>query len=320
MDLKHVRTFIAVADLGTVSRAAEQLRIAQPALSRQIADLERGLGLKLFDRVGRRLLLTGEGAQLLADCRSLMNAAAALTERAQQLRDGDTGILKVAGSPQIIEGAVAEFLACYAERFPRVQVILSEAIGWAETAARLERGDVHFGINLMRAVEQDDPRFQGRALEPVDLLAAGHSSMPLGSNGKIEIAQLAQYPLLVLETSYVFRRNFDAACRLAGIVPNIAYESRTPHTLLVMAECRHGVAIIPSVLRTAHLDLRLAAITFRQKPLRERSTIYWDRRRPLPAYATAFCDMLSEHMRATFPVSTPTTDRKTANRHRSPRT
>ena len=65
MDLKHLRTFVTVAELGTVSRAALQLRITQPALSRQIADLERELGLTLFDRVGRRLLLTGEGDQLL---------------------------------------------------------------------------------------------------------------------------------------------------------------------------------------------------------------------------------------------------------------
>jgi LysR family nitrogen assimilation transcriptional regulator len=58
MDLKHLRTFIAVAELGSVSKATLKLRVAQPALSRQIIDLERELGLKLFDRIGRRLSLT----------------------------------------------------------------------------------------------------------------------------------------------------------------------------------------------------------------------------------------------------------------------
>ena len=59
MDLRHARTFVTVADLGTDSKAAMRLRIAKPALSRHIIDLEHELGLRLFDRVGRRLLLTG---------------------------------------------------------------------------------------------------------------------------------------------------------------------------------------------------------------------------------------------------------------------
>jgi len=61
MNLRQARTFVTVAELGTVTNAALRLRIAQPALSRQIVDLEQELGLRLFDRVGRRLLLTGEG-------------------------------------------------------------------------------------------------------------------------------------------------------------------------------------------------------------------------------------------------------------------
>ena len=96
MDLRHVRTFVTVAELGTVSKAALRLRIAQPALSRHISDLEAELGFKLFDRVGRRLLLTGEGEQLLRDCRGLLNYASAIGEQAQLLRRGDTGVLKVA--------------------------------------------------------------------------------------------------------------------------------------------------------------------------------------------------------------------------------
>ncbi|MBK9572030.1 MAG: LysR family transcriptional regulator [Rhodoferax sp.] len=77
--------------------------VAQPALSRQISNLEQELGLKLFDRVGRRLVLTGEGEQLLGDCRDLLICASAIGERAQLLRGGDTGTLRVAASPQFIE-------------------------------------------------------------------------------------------------------------------------------------------------------------------------------------------------------------------------
>src|SRR6201985_4014853 len=96
MNLRQALTFVTVAELGTVSKAALRLRIAQPALSRQIIDLERELGLRLFDRVGRRLLLTGEGEQMIAGCRLLLNCASSVTEQAHRLRHGDRGLLKIA--------------------------------------------------------------------------------------------------------------------------------------------------------------------------------------------------------------------------------
>lgn len=92
--------------------------------------------------------------------------------------------------------------------------------------------------------------------------------------------------------SYVFRRSFDAACHLAGSKPDIAYESRTPHTLLAMAEGGHGVAIIPSAMRTDRHSLRISAVTYRGKPLREPLAMYWDNRRQLQPYAVDFCETL----------------------------
>jgi len=69
MDLKRLKTFVTVAEHGTVSQAAEVLHITQPALSRQISTLEQDIGFPLFDRVGRHLVLTARGEQLLGECR-----------------------------------------------------------------------------------------------------------------------------------------------------------------------------------------------------------------------------------------------------------
>jgi DNA-binding transcriptional LysR family regulator len=319
MDLRHARTFVTVAELGTVSRAALRLRIAQPALSRQISNLEQELGLKLFDRVGRRLVLTGEGEQLLGDCRALLNYASALGERAQLLRSGDTGVLKVATSPQIIESVFAEFLHEYMRRYPGVQVKLSEVLGWPDTMEMLERGEIHLGQNLLHAVQPGDQRFGCHPLEAIDLLAVCRPQLALGDGGTIEIARLAPYPLLLLDSSFVFRRTFDAACRLAGFQPNIKFESRGPHTLLAMADKGHGVAIIPSALRTDRYTLRIVRVTYRGRPLREPLAVFWDKRRPLPRYATAFCETLAEHMRKVFPITRPSEPKRAATARRMAR-
>lgn len=308
MDLRHVRTFVTVAELGTVSKAALHLRIAQPALSRQISDFERELGLELFERVGRRILLTSEGEQLLGDCRALLNTASAVGERAQVIRGGDCGVLKVAASPQHIESVFSQFLPRYARRFPNVQVKVSEGSG-SEILAMLERGEIHLAQNLLHAVHPDTQRFAIQALEPIELLAACHPRLKLGDRGRIEVGDLAPYPLLLLNGGFGFRRAFDAACRLAGVEPKVLFESRAPHTLLALAEAGHGVAIFPSALRAQRYALRIFGVTYRGEPLREPLSILWDKRRSLPRYATTFCEMWTEHVREVFPITRPSEHR-----------
>ena len=166
MDLRHARTFVAVVDHGTVSKAARHLRVAQPALSRQIAELEHDLRLRLFDRVGRRLVLTSAGEQFAGECRSLLTHAAAVDERAQSLRRGEFGVLKVAASPQHIESVLSQFLHAYRRAFPNVQVKIIEAAG-RDSLHMLERGEIHLAQSLLNALEPKELRFASRTLESV---------------------------------------------------------------------------------------------------------------------------------------------------------
>ena len=302
MDLRYIRTFVTVAELGTVSRAAERLHVAQPALSRQIGNLEEELGLKLFDRVGRRLVLTSEGEELLKDCRGLLNYARAVGEQAQVLRRGDVGVLRVSASPHLIEGIFPDFLRQYAARYPNVQVRLVDAAAGGEALAMLERGEIHLLQTIERAIPPGEERFAGHPLAPMEMLAACHPRLKLGTDGAVEIGRLASYALLQATPDFAMRRNFDAACRLAGFTPNNVLESRAPHALLAMAEAGHGVAIIPSALRIHRYRVRVLRVTYRGKPLSEPLSMVYDKRRPLPAYAKVFCDMLAEHVRKGFPL------------------
>jgi DNA-binding transcriptional LysR family regulator len=302
MDLRHLRTFVTVAELGTVSKAASHLHVAQPALSRQIANLEDEFGVKLFDRVGRRLLLTSEGEQMLGDCRGLLNYARALGERAQVLRRGDVGVLRVCASPHLIEGIFPEVFHRYAERFPNVQVRLIDVVG-PEAFAMLERGESHLVQSLVSAIAPDEERFARFPLAPMEMLAACHPRLGLGKGGEVEIDRLAPYPLLQATTEFLMRRHFDAACRVAGFTPNYVLECRSPHALLAMAEAGHGVAIIPSALRVHRYKVRRMRVMYRGSPLDEPLAMLWDKRRPLPGYAKAFCEMVAEYVQQAFPLT-----------------
>jgi DNA-binding transcriptional LysR family regulator len=320
MDLKRLRTFVTVAEQGSVSKAALRLHLTQPALSRQLRDLQAELGIQLFDHVGRGLVLTSEGEQLLGECRNLLAHANSLSERVELLRSGDKGVLKLAASPVQIEAVLSTFLHRYERRYPHVEMKLVEAVG-PDIRSMLERGEIQLGL-LLQAYRADDSHFASYPVPPVELLAACHPSFPLQRGRVIEISRLASHPLLLLDSGFLVRRTFDAACRLAGLQLKILLESRAPSNLLALAEAGHGVAVIPSVVLTHRHALRIARLTHNGKPLREPLSIVWDKRRVLPRYAQDFSEMLAVHMRGLFPlkqVSSPksTGGRKLRKRHSS---
>jgi DNA-binding transcriptional LysR family regulator len=301
MDLKHLRTFVTVAEQGSVTKAALRLRIAQPALSRQIIDLEQELDLTLFDRVGRRLLLTGEGEQLLGNCRRLLGYASSLTDQAHELRRGDRGVLIVAASAYLIDTVFSAFLHHYAEHFPDVRVRFIEAVG-RNALTIVERGEAQLTVSLDEAVPIGNDVFGSYPFPSIEFCAACPTSLAIGHGLSIDIRQLAPFQLLLLDPGYLLRKTFDAACRLAGLRPDILIECSSPHTLLALAEAGHGVAIVPSLVPLDRYRLKTLRLTHERKPLRQPRSIFWDKRRTLPRYAQDFCKLLAAHIRKVAPI------------------
>jgi DNA-binding transcriptional LysR family regulator len=299
MDLKRLRTFVAVAEHGTISAAAEVLHITQPALSRQLAGFEQELGFKLFGRGGNRLLLTAPGEQLLAECRSLIAHVAALSERAQALRRGDLAVLKIAGSALTVEGLFPDFLRRWEQRTAAPKLALIEADADRQLAM-LERGEAHLAISVLNVIEMDERRFASRLLPWFRVLAAYAPSRPIGRGDTIEIGDLARYPLLLPNPTYATRSIFDAACRVAGARPDVRVESGAGHALLALAEAGHGVAIIPSIMRTDPSTLSTLRVTHRRKELGIELAVLWDRRRSFARHTEAFAEVLARYVKQTF--------------------
>src|SRR5262245_25115838 len=126
MNLRHLRTFVVVADAGGFAAASDRLNLSQSAASRQIQALEAELRVMLFDRIGRRVHLTSEGEDLLGRSRHLLAEADSFAERARALEKGEKGILRVGATPQVIENTLAPFLGPYRRRHPGVEVQLVE--------------------------------------------------------------------------------------------------------------------------------------------------------------------------------------------------
>src|SRR5262245_37202768 len=207
MDLRRLRTFVMVAEHGSVSKAAEVLRITQPALSRQIGGLEQDLGFSLFERVGRRLVLTPQGEQFLGDCRSLLAHAGTVRERADALQRGDIRVLRVAASAPAVEAVFPTFLSRYSELVPGVQLTVVEEDDPAEHLNMLDRGQVHLAVNVTNFVTADE-RFDSYQLPSFHVLAACAPAMGLAPGDTVDIRRLAEHPLLLPKVSFATRTIF----------------------------------------------------------------------------------------------------------------
>src|SRR4029453_6598077 len=220
MDLRHLRYFVTVAETGAFSRAATRLRITQPALWRQVRDLERELGVRLFERVGRRVRVTGAGEGLLLRSRELLAGVDRLAEQAQAVRGGEVGSLSIGASPQMIQNVLAPFLSRYLRSRPGVDIQLIEE-GAVRAAELVERGDVQLGM----AIRSGHDRLEGRLLFPLRVLAAVAPRHRLAHRATIDLTDLEGERVLVLRRGFGTRELFDGACRVAHVHAHIVLEA-----------------------------------------------------------------------------------------------
>jgi DNA-binding transcriptional LysR family regulator len=300
VNLKHLRTFVVVAEHGSVTRGAQTLRLTQPAASRQIEDFERTLGFELFERSGRRLHLTARGERMLKDCRGLLSHVNVLSEKARALRQSETEALRIVASSEPIEGVFPSFLHRFAGQFPGARLTLLEA-DQSEHLSMLQCGAVHLAATVVNVVEPDDECFATYLLPQFQVLAAAAPSLGLKRTDMVDIRQLGEYPLLLPKSSFVTRVLFDAACRLGGVQPCALVESASSHALLALANAGHGIAIFPSIVRADGTALQVMQVVQRREPLSIAPAIVWAKQRPLPRYAEAFCELFASHVTDVFP-------------------
>lgn len=294
MNLRHLLTFVRIADAGGIARAGSRLNLSQPAASRQILALEADLGVRLFDRIGRRFRLTSEGEDLLRQGRRLLMDADSLVARARALKGGDTGILRVGATPMTVESTLSPFLARYRLRHPGVEVHFVED-GGIRLLDRLDHGDIHLGLIV------PDERFRSRMLYPVCDIAVLWDKHRLSRRRTLDVTELAQEPLLLLHRSFGSRQWFEDACSAAHVRPRVLMESAAPHSIIALAAVGYGIAVVPSTAVVPSRGVRAMPLVHRGAPVGKPMTIAWHPQRLLAPYAERFVEELAAFCRRNYP-------------------
>jgi len=244
MELRRLRYFIAVAEELNFRRAAEQLHVAQPAVSQQVRKLEIELGVDLFRRNKRAVSLTAAGVTFLDEARRTLRQAETAARAARQAADGTQGRLRVGYLPGPLPWRLAETITRFAVRFPGVEVV-PQTVG-----ARQAVGDVASG-RLDVAVVGLPILAAGLTTTPLceeQVVAVVPDRHPLSGRPELDLEWLGETPLITLPRSDnpAFHDGILAACRNAGVAPTIieTAESGVDHALLLVA-AGLGVAVLP---------------------------------------------------------------------------
>lgn len=269
MELRHLRYFLAVADSLSFTRAADQLHVTQPTLSHQVKQLENEIKSVLFDRVGRRVLLTPSGEifrEYAQKALKEINSATAAISELEGLRHGalTVGVFE-SFSTSLLPPLLAEFRALY----PGVHVTMRQ-LPTGQLEEQLDKGNLNFGIAY--SPPATDKIVAEKLFDEPLVLVVG-TKHPLAQRKTIHITALDGEPLTLLTAEFPSRRLLESCLASVGAKPRIVLEinsiqatlATVRHTkLATVLTARmamtvpglHCIELVPTVVRTAALFWR----------------------------------------------------------------
>tara|TARA_R110002096_G_scaffold16106_2_gene54957 strand:+ start:1828 stop:2736 length:909 start_codon:yes stop_codon:yes gene_type:complete len=266
MDLRHFRYFQAVAEDLSFSKAGRRLRIAQPALSRAVVELESEIGANLIDRTRRQIVLTPAGETLLRECGILFERVDDSIRRVREAARGDAGELRLGYIGPPTAGFLGDLLREFRAAHPGVNLFLEERTP-ERVWEMVTKGSLSLGFTRpVRAHEELGPR--SLLLREERLCLAVPTGDELASRRNLRWKSLTNLPLILLarREGAGSHDTILAACHEAGVIPEITRTPSLMGTILKYVESGAGYGIVPECAR---LESRAVTLV----PLSPRRTI-----------------------------------------------
>src|SRR5438552_1749936 len=263
LEIRHLRYFLAVAEAGSFSRAGDRLGISQPSVSQQMRDLEAGLRVSLFQRRGKRILLTSAGLifqeHARAILRQLENFLEELNREPGQLR----GTLHLGVVPVLNVALVPHLLGLFAADHPGISLTVEE-ISSTDIETALEEGRMDIGLGF---VTRHSPNLRYERLCTDEFALIVSEAHPWSNRRLIRLSELHQQRLLQLPDSFVMRRMTDEICRNHQVRPRTVAEIDAIETLLRSLAPLKAAALMPRIALRETKGLKLKAIRLQGRNL-----------------------------------------------------
>jgi DNA-binding transcriptional LysR family regulator len=247
MELRHLRYFLAVGEASNLSKAAAQLRVAQPALSRQVKDLEEEIGVDLLRRSPRGVTLTAEGRFFLEEVRELLECTGESVEKVRALARGECSELRVGYEPTLAVEILPPALAAFHKSVPCAMVSLHE-LSCDRLITGLRNGMLELAI-MGQIAGGYTAGIEFESLRSYPLCVAVAPAHPFACLKSIPLEKVAAEPLIGLCRKGFpgYYRSLERIFAHIGAKPRIAVECDSRNSLLIKVEAGHGIAVFTPI-------------------------------------------------------------------------
>ena len=294
MNLSQLKTFQAVAELGSVTRAAETLNVAQPSLSKTIARLEEDLGVPLFDRIGRRLKLNRFGEIYLRRVRRVFDELEQARRELSDLTSQDSGRVVVGvTSSQILPNVFETYLA----RYPDMKFRLMLVSGRHEIAAQLRDGAFDLCITS-RPILPLEPSMEvgSRELLSEEICLAVSRQHPLAVRGSVSLEEVVGQKFIAHAREDGLRELLDHVFHEAAFVPDVVFESSDTGVIANLVAAGAGVAALPASWWSDERGRDLVPVRVSKPLLRRPVLLSWIEGRYLSPAASHFSRFIADYL------------------------
>lgn len=287
MNLRDLKYFIAVADLRHFGRAAERCHVSQPTLSGQIKKMEETLGVVLFERTNRRVMLTEVGERVARSARRLLNEEKAIFEIAESARDPFAGPFKLGAFPTLASYIYPSLVPQIRAEMPNLKLILVEE-KTDVLVEKLRQGTIDAALLALPIDE--------RAFVKVDLFVdpfylavpRGHE---LAARSFVDQGIPAQFELLLLEEGHCLRDQALDVCRSQGLGEYQDFRATSLETLRQMVKAGTGITLIPKIAIDFD-DASVSYIPFAEPVPSRTIALFWRQTSPRGQVMEAVVDLV----------------------------
>ncbi|MFD0696948.1 LysR family transcriptional regulator [Paenibacillus sp. GCM10027628] len=282
MELLQLQYFRTVARLEHMTKAAQELRIAQPALSKTIARLEENLGVPLFDRQGRQIRLNTFGKAFLEKTETALTALEEGRRQVSDLAGMKNGSISLATSTL---NRLSEPLGLFLAQYPEVNFKISQA-SMDEIANLIENGSVDFGFTALPIQRQGISEQTVLNEEVLLALPPGHR---LANRLSVSLNEVADDPFIGYKEGYLFQKMNDEFCKKAGFTPKVVCEVDEPGAIANLVRAGLGIAFIGSCNSD---DTSLVSLPINNPVCRRTFQLAWNDKHYLSKAALEFRDFV----------------------------